>query len=512
MTEREQSQMDPTKQVWAFGGGKGGVGKSVVCASVAVELAHRGHRVTVLDADLGGANLHTLLGLRFAEKTLDDFIAGRCADLGDVRLSTPVEGLRIISGAGAVLKGAHLDSLTRHRLMSAFFALDDDILLIDLGAGTHLSTLDFFNAAGEGLVVTGPEPTAIQNAYAFVKSVIFRRLHLGLGGGELAAEIIDRALLPRGDERLSSMESVIAALEERDSGLAAVATEILAQSRIHLVVNQARASAVRRVVKALSMVSRRYLDVEPSLLAALPPDPAVHAAVRAMTPVKIRQEDAPFCRAIESLVDTLLAQSSPVALDTSLRWLPMEATPVPLPVLAPTPPAEGDQVDEEEDEIEPSSPDAPSLDLEGTSDTLAMEAVEDAPAPAPAIGELEVGAPPVDAPPMSPPPPPEIISAFAPPPVESGPVAPPPSPQAEPNAPPEPPPAPPPVEVAPPPPPIPEVPGLPAEIVAALMRHQVKPSPPAATASAPAPVEDEAPMDEPLADPWSDDDQWTTPG
>ncbi|MFN3198082.1 MAG: P-loop NTPase [Bradymonadia bacterium] len=492
--------MMPTKQVWAFGGGKGGVGKSVVCSSVAVELAARGQRVTVLDADLGGANLHTLLGLRFAERTLDDFVSGRCATLGEVRLSTPVEGLRIISGAGGVLKSAHLNTEARFKLMSAFFELDEDVLLIDLGAGTHLSTLDFFNVAGEGLVVTGPEPTAIQNAYAFLKSVMFRRLYLALGGGQEAGSVIDRALLPRGPDRLSSMESVIAALEELDAHAAEEARAVLRDAHIRLVVNQARSNAVRRVVKALSLVSRRYLDIEPDLLAAIPPDPAVHAAVRAMIPVRDRQADGPFCTAIGHLVDTLLAGASPISLGEALNRLPQEPTRPPEAQIVPqvaasvthpepeAPASVEDSVDDvpepepvaemPEAQVQPFRPAAVSASSEPQEPEQTVQPVqaesasqmphaETLPVPEPVVAPPE--------PPRAAPPGPSVMADAA---VGGA------QPEAQPFTPPAATPTP---RV---PTPIPEVPGLPAEIVAALMRH-TKSAPP--RASAPAAI-----------DPWAD--------
>jgi MinD-like ATPase involved in chromosome partitioning or flagellar assembly len=71
--------MSRERLVLAFGGGKGGVGKSLVCSAVATALAQRGLSVVALDADLGAANLHTLLGLVHPSATLDDFFTGRVA-------------------------------------------------------------------------------------------------------------------------------------------------------------------------------------------------------------------------------------------------------------------------------------------------------------------------------------------------------------------------------------------------------------------------------------------------
>ena len=60
--------------MWTIGGGKGGIGKSLFTANVGITLAQMGNRVCVIDADLGGANLHSCLGVTQPMATLDDFM------------------------------------------------------------------------------------------------------------------------------------------------------------------------------------------------------------------------------------------------------------------------------------------------------------------------------------------------------------------------------------------------------------------------------------------------------
>ena len=67
----------PRRQIWSIGGGKGGIGKSLLAASLGWHLARLGKRVVLVDADLGGANLHTCLGLPGPSRTLGDFIQRR---------------------------------------------------------------------------------------------------------------------------------------------------------------------------------------------------------------------------------------------------------------------------------------------------------------------------------------------------------------------------------------------------------------------------------------------------
>src|SRR5210317_604066 len=86
------------KKVWAFAGGKGGTGKTAMTANIGVALATMGYRIILVDADLGGANLHTILNIKRPTRTLSDFINRRVETLNDILLPTPSENLRLISG------------------------------------------------------------------------------------------------------------------------------------------------------------------------------------------------------------------------------------------------------------------------------------------------------------------------------------------------------------------------------------------------------------------------------
>src|SRR5687768_3047212 len=167
------------RKVIAVGGGKGGIGKSLVSANLGIALAGRGASVVMLDADLGGANLHTCLGVAQPTVSLSDFIDNRVGRLEDTIVSGGVERLGLIAGAHDTLDAANPKHAQKARLLRHLRALDVDYVILDLGAGTTFNVLDFFLAADLGLVVLLPEPTSIENAYRFIKAAFFRRM-LGL--------------------------------------------------------------------------------------------------------------------------------------------------------------------------------------------------------------------------------------------------------------------------------------------------------------------------------------------
>ena len=85
-TARSKRPGTRARRILSVGGGKGGIGKSLISANLAIALARRGKRVVLVDADLGGANLHTTLGLDLPRRTLSDFIDRKVERLEEVEI------------------------------------------------------------------------------------------------------------------------------------------------------------------------------------------------------------------------------------------------------------------------------------------------------------------------------------------------------------------------------------------------------------------------------------------
>jgi flagellar biosynthesis protein FlhG len=124
------------KKLWAIGGGKGGIGKSVFTLGLGISLSRMGKKIILVDADLGGANLHTLMGVRFPPCTLEDFLLNRVDRLEDIVIDTQVEGIGLICGADDILGAANPTYTQKVRILKQIENLPADLVLLDLGAGT----------------------------------------------------------------------------------------------------------------------------------------------------------------------------------------------------------------------------------------------------------------------------------------------------------------------------------------------------------------------------------------
>ncbi len=164
------SQVSRRATTLAVTSGKGGVGKTSISVNLAVQLSQMGRDVILLDADLGTANADVVCNIN-PQKNLSHVVAGRCS-LQEALVEAP-GGFRMIAGASGLSQMAALSEFERARLMDQMRVLEDDadLILIDTGAGVGPNVLGFLVAADQILVVTTPEPTAITDAYAVIKTV-----------------------------------------------------------------------------------------------------------------------------------------------------------------------------------------------------------------------------------------------------------------------------------------------------------------------------------------------------
>jgi len=279
--------------IWAVGGGKGGVGKSVVTSNLAVALAGRGQRCAVVDLDLGGANLHTVLGVPSPRRTLSHFLNGEVAQLSDVMCQTSIPNVRLISGARALLAMANPKYNQKTKILRHIHQLDVDHVLLDLGAGTSFNVLDFFLAA--------------QRAYEFLKAAFFRSLR-GVAKRPAVRAAIDRALEGRG--RLQSPRDLIAAVAEIDREAGKLLQERAEAFRPSLIVNQARSREHRSVGREISVICHNFLGAELDYVGVLGWDECVLESIRRRQPALQLFPASPFSQDLVAIAKRLLGQEA----------------------------------------------------------------------------------------------------------------------------------------------------------------------------------------------------------
>lgn len=286
-------------RIVSIASGKGGVGKSVVAANLALLLAKRGRRVVLADLDIGGADSHILFGLLHPSPTLTDFLTRRVERLDEVAHQLPIHpGLRLIPGTGDTLATANMAYAKKKRLIRHFGEIEADVIVVDIGAGTSYHALDFFLMADHHVAVATPDPTSVLDLYRFIKLAAIRRVLSSF----LARDAMAEALSERD---FSSVEEVLDVAGKTDEAGRGIAEATLRTFQPALILN--RISGRSRVnVLQLRKLLKEYVGGDLLLLGEIPDDPAMERAVRRYLPVVESEPASSAAAALGKVADALM--------------------------------------------------------------------------------------------------------------------------------------------------------------------------------------------------------------
>ena len=289
-------------KIWAIGGGKGGVGKSLVTANLAICLALMGHRVAAIDLDLGGANLHTCLGVPIPEKTLSDYLSKKVRTLTELLTPTAINNLFIISGAQDDLGIANLKQMHKAKLLNQFNELPVDYVLLDLGAGTTFNTIDFFIAADQGIITTLPEPTSIENSYRFIKTVYHRKLKMAEELLEIGP-LIDQAMNAKLSQNSTPADLVNRVIEINPVVGHKLKSEII-KLMPKLIINQVRTQS--DIGFSMKLISKKYFGINLDYVGYLDYDATVWQSVKKRKPLLMEFPNSTLVNNFDRIIHRLL--------------------------------------------------------------------------------------------------------------------------------------------------------------------------------------------------------------
>jgi flagellar biosynthesis protein FlhG len=324
--------------VWAVASGKGGVGKSVVSASLAIGLSQTGPRAVAIDLDLGGANLHTLFGCERGKYTISDFARGRVSRIEDALIGTTVPGVRLLSGGRAPLDAANASRSLSQRILRGLARIDAAHAVLDLGGGTGFHTLDAFLAADRRILVVTPEATAIENAHHFLKAAFFRALRDVAGQPEVRAALV--SVLDEARRGGATPRELLEAAARADARAGALLRARSREFVVELVVNRADLDAADPGAE-IAAAARSHLGASVRFAGALANDASVPAAVERGVPVMQLFPAAPFCTGVHALVASLFESEPASATRAIALAAAAPARPIAEPAAAETLPLHG---------------------------------------------------------------------------------------------------------------------------------------------------------------------------
>jgi len=289
-------EITPSKkpQIWAIGGGKGGVGKSLVSVMLSMELARRNQKTVLVDADLGAANLHTLMGIKTPVRTLNDFVIRRCSTIEEICIHTTVQNLQLVCGASEILSFANPQFAQKNKIVQSLLHIACDHVILDLGAGTSYNVLDFFLIASNPIVVLTPQPISIQNAYAFIRNAVYRKLSRMASNQPTLQEIIKLAMDPKNESQVRTIHDLFEVVRKKyDKKMASLLEKALNDIRPLIITNMARDHRDNNAGKIIQLVAEKYLTIQAQDLGAITYDPMIDTMVSQMIPLSELAEDSP---------------------------------------------------------------------------------------------------------------------------------------------------------------------------------------------------------------------------
>lgn len=291
-------------RVLAFGGGKGGVGRTTLCTEVARSFARRHERVLCVDASWGCPTIQTHLVVDEQELLPDDgapALEDDGAHIADFIRSTQTANLWVTSIAEARRTPFLRPDLSAFGLIRQLHALDFDWICIDLAPGLDPLDVGLFALSDIPLLVATPEPGAVRVTTQFLRHALLEAIRYHPDAqrrtDELESLLYDQPLAFSVESILSSTTS-----EEVRTIVEEAATEL----ECYLAVNLVREGAEQDLGYVLCHAWHRALSLFPRYLSAVDYENRRWFYHRRTTGKSAVRGDEALSRDIEKLAQTIL--------------------------------------------------------------------------------------------------------------------------------------------------------------------------------------------------------------
>jgi len=291
-------------RIIAVGGGKGGVGKSVVASMLGICLASMNKKTVLLDADFSGANLHGYLGTINLNKTLHQYFQRKTYDLNEIVQQTFFRNLFLVAGTPGLPGAAHFKYWEKQKLLRSIHKIHADYVILDLGAGNDYNTADLFLDADDGIIVANNDTLSIHDAYGFTRVALLRKLQRTFRNWPEIMDLLEQVGHIGNGSVVQPMKDILRQMSRFPNTLKLLIGKQIDAFRPKVVLNAVEETDSRHEVQALRLAAKDLLNVHLDYWGQIRFDKNIRTAIRNLRPDLFLSADGNASEDIVRMVNT----------------------------------------------------------------------------------------------------------------------------------------------------------------------------------------------------------------
>lgn len=301
-------------QIIPVASGKGGVGKSLLSANLAVALGKAGKKVVLADLDLGASNLHLVIGQQSPKAGMGTYLGG-ATSFEDIITPTDYPNVFFIPGDAEIPGLTAIKLSQKNDVIRKLQNVDADYLILDLGAGTHLTILDFFLLSPQGIIVTAPTVTATLNGYLFLKNAVFRLMYNSFKKNSKAYAFLEDLKKDTHSLQKLYIPRLAETIAKIDPQSAAVFQHRISQFKPRLIMNMIDDPKDADKAQKIRRSCSEYLGLDLEHLGVIYKDSMQDVALASRLPITVYKPQSMISQAIFRIADKIL-QSETLTFDS----------------------------------------------------------------------------------------------------------------------------------------------------------------------------------------------------
>ena len=297
--------MASSTQIITLGGGKGGIGKSIMSTNLAVGMALSGQKVVLMDGDFGASNLHALLGISHPPYGFQDLFTNSRLDPESLLIETGIDNLKFISSAGDNPGSANIDPERVQTIISFLKQLKAHTVILDLGPGTSFNVLDFFNIHDQCIVMSTPEVTSVMKTFSFVRAALSRKISMHLEDAPELQRLVDHSHPSQADVETCTIDILRENIKKVDGSQTEEVEKIIRSFKPEVIINRVRNKKDLQTGDNLINLVKKFLDVDLKYLGHVIESDQVRDSVEEMVPFLIKDPQSTPSKNLQEIIGEL---------------------------------------------------------------------------------------------------------------------------------------------------------------------------------------------------------------